>query len=82
MKLLKFFGEWCNPCKQQSKLLENFKTVPIIEIDVDEEPDMAGDFNIRSLPTMILVDDENKEITRFVGLTKIEEIETFIDENN
>ena len=36
-------------------------------IDIDEEPGLSSDYSVRSVPTMILVDDEGKELSRLVG---------------
>ena len=35
--------------------------------DIDKEPGMASDYAVRGVPTMILVDDEGKELSRLVG---------------
>lgn len=76
MKLLKFWAEWCEPCKQQGKLLENFTDVPVKEHNVEDDFELATKYGVRNLPTMILVDEDDNEVHRFVGLTKIDEIKS------
>lgn len=79
MKLFKFYAEWCNPCKQQTKILENCP-IKVESINVDESyyEETIEKFQIRSLPTLIFTDDEGKEIHRFTGLTQLKDIEEFI----
>ena len=81
MKLIKFSAGWCGPCKQQAnEFKENLIKVPIENIDIDEDSDgLATKFNVRSIPTMILMDDNNQEIHRWVGVTKSEVINSYID---
>jgi thioredoxin 1 len=73
MKLLKFYAEWCGPCKVQSKIIKDAGdkiTVKIEDVDIDSNVSMTVDFNIRSVPTMVLVDSEEKEIKRHTGVLK------------
>lgn len=70
MKVLKFYAEWCSPCHALSAIIKNAGdkvTIPIEEVNIDENLMMAQDFNIRSVPTMVLVDKEEKELKRVVG---------------
>lgn len=70
MKVLKFYAEWCGPCKGLSMTIKNAGdkvTIPIEEVNIDENLMMSQDFQIRSVPTMVLVDKEEKEIKRVVG---------------
>ena len=79
MKLLQFKASWCNPCKQQTKEFEkNPVDVELVPIDIDEDDkDLATQYGIRSIPTMILLSD-NEEILRWTGITKSSTINEFI----
>lgn len=77
MQLLKFYADWCGPCKEQSRILEDFDSIPVKEIDIEEEGDLANKYNVRSIPTLIL-EDEGEIVENFVGITDIEEIQESI----
>lgn len=57
--LVDFFAEWCQPCKMQSPILQEFARemgdkVRVIKIDVDKNPDLAARFQVRGVPTLAL----------------------------
>ena len=81
MRLLKFSAEWCQPCKMLAKTLEGID-VPytISNIDIDDSPNLAADYKVRGVPTMVLVDDNDKEVGRLVGAKTKAQIEEFISE--
>lgn len=81
MKLLKFTADWCASCKALSSKLEDFKLCEIEEVDVEEEIDTSIEFKIRSLPTIVLVDEENKEIDRLIGNVSISDIEKLVNKH-
>ena len=63
-RVIKFSASWCQPCKNLSKTLESVESdVPISEIDIDDKPELAQEFGIRSVPTMVML-EENIEVKR------------------
>ncbi len=59
--LVDFFAQWCGPCKAMTPALQAFADehpeVTVIKVDVDEAPDTAMQFRIRSVPTLVLLRD-------------------------
>lgn len=80
MKLLQFKASWCNPCKQQTKEFgENPVDVDLEVIDVDDDnEDLATKYKVMSIPTMILLSDNEEILNRWTGLTKSNTINEFI----
>ena len=57
--IIDFHALWCGPCKVQSPILKEIADelgdrVKVIKIDVDQNQDIAGRFNIRSVPTIMI----------------------------
>ena len=59
--LVDFFATWCGPCKMLAPIVEKVASehedITILKIDVDEVPDVAAKYGIRSIPTLILFED-------------------------
>jgi thioredoxin 1 len=82
MKLILYFtAEWCNPCKQTKPIVEELNREQIMAkffiIDVDSEIEMAKDFEIRSVPTFVVMKD-NIEIHRTTGAKTRQQLEELI----
>jgi len=79
-KILKFSAEWCLPCKSMASMLSNMEIpLPIEEYDIDEDFEISTRFNIRGVPTIILVDEYGEEIARKTGLMSKEEFLNFCE---
>ena len=79
-KVLRFTASWCQPCKAMAKVLEDIDTnLPIEVIDIDEQSELAVDYGIRSVPTLVMV-DENIEVRRMVGLATKEKLKNWMEE--
>jgi thioredoxin 1 len=70
MRTAKYFSAtWCGPCKQFKPILEEIKSegYQVEFIDVDSLSDLADEYNVRSVPTVV-IEQAGKEIDRFVGV--------------
>ncbi len=76
--LVDFWAPWCGPCRMQGPILEELEKeiqgrIKIGKINVDEESDLASEYNVASIPTLILF--KNGQIANHtVGLHSKEEI--------
>ncbi|MGI9126547.1 MAG: thioredoxin [Mycobacterium sp.] len=69
--LVDFWATWCGPCKMVAPVLEEIAkekagSLTVAKIDVDSNPVVARDFQVVSIPTMILFKD-GKPVKRIVG---------------
>jgi thioredoxin 1 len=81
MKALKFYAEWCGPCKALSMVVKGAKDklpMEVEDVDIDNNLFMAQDFKIRGVPAMVIVDDAGKEIRRKVGMMTEEQLLEFL----
>lgn len=69
--LLDFYADWCGPCKMLSPILhelaeEKSGTLKVGKVNVDEQPDLAAQFGVMSIPTL-LVFKNGKLVNQTVG---------------
>ena len=82
MKTVYYFtADWCQPCKRTKPIVEELNreqsTAGFQIIDVDDNPDLVKNFNIKSVPTFILFED-GLEKERIIGGQTREQLEDFI----
>tara|TARA_R110000803_G_scaffold49809_3_gene103601 strand:- start:816 stop:1079 length:264 start_codon:yes stop_codon:yes gene_type:complete len=69
MKYLKFEASWCGACKMIKPTLRKVEEagIQVEVVDAEHNTELVTKFNIKNLPTVILVDDSHKEYYRFAG---------------
>jgi len=83
MKLLKFQASWCQPCKTLTGLLSTMQIpCPVEVIDADENKDLLQKYNVRSIPVLILLDENNNEIDRLTGSTTKDKITALLNKGS
>ncbi|MBE6326937.1 MAG: thioredoxin [Bacteroidales bacterium] len=82
LTLVDFFATWCGPCKMMHPILEQLKgemgdSIRILKIDVDDNEDLSMQYNIQSVPTLMLF--KNGEIVwRQSGAKSLNELKSLI----
>ena len=80
--VIDFFATWCGPCKELSPILDEIEKkhkgdVIFRRIDVDQEPELAQEFNIQGVPTLMFVTPKG-EYQTMLGVQSPEDIEAKI----
>ena len=73
--MIDFKAEWCGPCKmldqttwRDENVISTLKDKAVaVKVDVDENGELAAKYSIHSLPTVIFVDGNGNEVSRFIG---------------
>jgi len=81
--LMDFMADWCGPCKTQEPIIEDleedYPDVEFERIDVDERQDIANEYQVRSLPTLIVENDDGV-VERFIGVTQAGDLEDALEQ--
>jgi len=78
-KLLVFSASWCGPCKAFKPTLLELDQERLVYIDIDELPEIRRDYNVQSVPTTILVDEDGVELERLVGGQPLSKLQDLLD---
>lgn len=78
--LVDFYADWCGPCKMIGEILETVEDVNILKVNTDEHTELALNFGIMSIPTLILFKDGN-QVDKLIGLQSKTDILEFIEKN-
>ena len=78
-RLYYYSAPWCVPCQSFGPVMDQVSAVmPIVKVNIDYEADLAQRANVRSVPTVILVENE-QEVRRFTGARSYQDIMQFIN---
>lgn len=82
LQLLDFYADWCGPCKVMAPVIDELEKelvgkIEIKKIDVDQEVEIASRYGVMSIPTYLVLKDD-QEVERFIGAQPKEEILTKI----
>ena len=80
--IVDFYADWCGPCKMMSPVIEkiaeeNAENVKVGKVNVDDNQELAVEYNVMSIPTILIFKNENIAKT-FIGVTAKQEIEEAI----
>lgn len=75
--IVDFYADWCGPCKTLTPILQNLSDeyagkIDIFKVDTEAEPDLAGAFGIRSIPTLLFIPLNEKPQMAMGALPKAE----------
>lgn len=82
--LVDFWAEWCGPCKAVAPILEELATTyadkaKIVKVDVDANGEVAANYGVSGIPTVIIFKD-GQEVARRVGAVTLDEYTKMLDE--
>ena len=80
--LMKFWAPWCQPCTVMTprvkEALVGVSDVNFEAINVDENGEAASARGVRSIPTLVLLDESGKEVSRLVGAQSVDAIKNLL----
>lgn len=77
-KVLKFYADWCQPCKLYSPYVyEVFPDVIAVDIDSEEGRRLSTLHSVRGIPTLVMVDEKGDEVRKLVGQKTVRELKEF-----
>ena len=75
--LLDFWAPWCGPCRRVGPILDEIAQertdIKVGKVNVDEQPDLAGQFGVMSIPTMVVLQN-GRVVTQVMGARPKEQI--------
>ena len=82
--LVDFFAKWCGSCKQLSPIFDevekDYLNIKFVKIDIDEFEELSLNYQVMSLPTLLLLKDGNV-VARKTGTLKKEELKDWLNNN-
>lgn len=79
-----FFADWCGPCKMLSPVLEKLDAmnpdVDFYKVNIDENPSLADEFEVRSIPNVVIFKN-GQAADRSIGFTSEQQLQEIINRN-
>lgn len=81
--LVDFWATWCGPCKMMAPVVEEIakdvtdENIKVGKVDVDENPDLAVEYGIMSIPTFIVFEN-GQEVEKLVGMQSKEKLKDLL----
>ena len=76
-----FWATWCGPCRMQAPVLEEAEgaipALKVCKVNVDEQPELAGQFRVSAIPTLVFMKD-GKIVNTAVGYQDYEALEALV----
>jgi thioredoxin 1 len=80
-KVIRFTASWCQPCKAMASILEEINTnIPIEVVDIDAQQDVAIEYGIRGVPTLVKIDNNGNVAGKLVGVKAKNLVEEFLND--
>ena len=81
--LVDFWATWCGPCQALAPTLDEIANdyqgkIKVVKIDIDQNPESAAQYNVRSIPTLLIFKNGNVEASK-IGLQSKSQLAAFID---
>ena len=75
--LVDFWATWCGPCRMLAPVIEEISEertdIKVCKVDVDEEPELAAEYGIQSIPTLLVFKD-GKAVNKSIGVRPKDDI--------
>lgn len=82
--LLDFWAAWCGPCRMIAPILDELAEenpdVKIVKVNVDEEPELASQYQVMSIPALFVIRD-GKIVAQSLGVKPKAQLQALIDES-
>lgn len=80
--LLDFWADWCGPCRMLAPILDDVaeerEDIKVVKVNVDEEPELASQFQVMSIPTLFVV-KEGKVVAQSLGVKPKAQVLALLD---
>ena len=80
--VIKMGSSWCKPCLQLKpifdEVIQEIDDIKVVEIDVEEHPDIASDYKVRGVPCVIVTDENDNVLAMKTGMMTKEQLKDLI----